>query len=165
MIGAFLSGTTCESLVHKLGRKGPRTTKELLDIATSHASGEEAVGAIFDHLEGKARRDEGAGEGTSNRSTKRKNKKQRSEDSLVAAANCKGGRKPTEDTPNHFEKLLEGPCSNHAFPIKHLLKDYGPYGGSCLEAPTKGSRGKTLPPQRMTPRRRTMTFQRRMAAL
>ena len=24
VIGAFLSGTTCESLVHKLGRKGPK---------------------------------------------------------------------------------------------------------------------------------------------
>ena len=47
VIGAFLSGTTCKSLVHKLGRKGPRTTKELLDIATNHASSEEAVGAIF----------------------------------------------------------------------------------------------------------------------
>ena len=91
MIGAFLSGMTCESLVHKLGCKGPRTTKELLDIATSHASGEEVVGEIFDHLEGKARRDEGTGEGTSNRSAKRKNKKQRHEDSLVAAADCKGG--------------------------------------------------------------------------
>ena len=32
VIGAFLSGMTSESLVHKLGRKGPRTTKELLDI-------------------------------------------------------------------------------------------------------------------------------------
>jgi hypothetical protein len=48
MIRAFLSGTTYESLVHKLGRKHPRTTKELLDIATSHALGEEVVGAIFD---------------------------------------------------------------------------------------------------------------------
>jgi hypothetical protein len=27
VIGAFLFGTTCESLVHKLGSKGPRTTK------------------------------------------------------------------------------------------------------------------------------------------
>ena len=80
VIGAFLSGTTCESLVHKLGRKGPWTTKELLDIATNHASGEEAVGAIFDRSDGKARRDEGTGEGASNRSTKRKNKKQRHED-------------------------------------------------------------------------------------
>ena len=46
---------TYESLVHKLGRKGPQTTKELLDIATMHASEEEAVGAIFDLLKGKAR--------------------------------------------------------------------------------------------------------------
>ena len=55
MIGAFLSGTTCESLVHKLGSRGPWTTKELLDIVTSHASGEEAVGAVFDRTDGKAR--------------------------------------------------------------------------------------------------------------
>jgi hypothetical protein len=37
-----------------------------LDIATSHASDEEAVGAIFDRLNGKVRRDEDADEGTSN---------------------------------------------------------------------------------------------------
>ena len=30
---------------------------------------------------------------------------------------------PTEGAPNHFEKLLEGLCLNHAFPIKHLYKD------------------------------------------
>ena len=35
----------------------------------------------------------------------------------------KGGRKPAKGTPDHFEKLLEGPCPNHAFPIKHLYKD------------------------------------------
>ena len=28
-----------------------------------------------------------------------------------------------EGTPDHFEKLLEGPCSNHAFPVKHLYKN------------------------------------------
>ena len=83
------------------------------------------VGAIFDRLEGKARQDEGASEGTSNHSTKRKNKKQRREDSLVAATDCKGGRKPTEGTPNHFKKLLEWPCPNHAFPVKHLYKGCG----------------------------------------
>ena len=83
------------------------------------------VEAIFDRLEGKARRDEGAGEGTSNRSAKRKNKKQRREDSLMAGADHKGSWKPAEGTLNHFEKLLEGPCPNHAFPVKHLLKDYG----------------------------------------
>ena len=74
VIEAFWSGTTYEFLVHKLGHKGPRTTKELLDIMTSHASGEEAVGAIFDRPKGKPKRDEDAGEGTSNRSNKKKNK-------------------------------------------------------------------------------------------
>ena len=74
MIGAFLSGTTCESLVHKLGCKGPRTTKELLDIATSHALGEEAIGTIFDRLKGKAKRDEDVDKGTTNRPSKKKNK-------------------------------------------------------------------------------------------
>ena len=53
-----------------MGRKGPRTTKELLDIATSHASGEEEVRAIFDRLKGKAKWDEDASEGASNHPSK-----------------------------------------------------------------------------------------------
>ena len=36
----------------------------------------------------------------------------------------RGGQKPAEGTSEHFEKLLEGSCPNHAFPIKHLYKDY-----------------------------------------
>ena len=79
------------------------TTKELLDIATSHASREEAVGAIFDRSDGKMRRDEDASEGASNRPAKRKNKKQRRDNSLTAAVDRKGGWKPAEGTPNHFE--------------------------------------------------------------
>ena len=47
VISAFLSGTTYESLIHKLGCLKPRTTRDLLDVATNHASGEEAVGAVF----------------------------------------------------------------------------------------------------------------------
>ena len=103
VIGAFLSRTTCESLVHKLGHKGPRTTKELLDIATSHALGEEVVRAIFDRLKGKVGRDEDAGKGASNCPAKKK-KKQRREGSLMAAADRRGGRKPAEATLNHFKK-------------------------------------------------------------
>ena len=41
----------------------------------------------------------------------------------MAAAHRKGGWKPTEGTLDHFEKLLKGPCLNHAFPFKHLYKD------------------------------------------
>ena len=57
IISAFLSGTSCKTLVHKLGCQKPRTTHELLDIATNRASGEEAVGAVFvrDQLAAKAK--------------------------------------------------------------------------------------------------------------
>jgi hypothetical protein len=72
IIRAFLSRTTCESLVHKLGCKGPWTTKELLDIATSHVSSEEVVEAIFDRPKGKAKWDKDASEGTSNCPNKNK---------------------------------------------------------------------------------------------
>ena len=48
IIGAFLSGTHCKTLVHKLGCQKPRATHELLEIATNHASGEKAVGAVFE---------------------------------------------------------------------------------------------------------------------
>ena len=104
------------------------------------------VGAIFDRLGGKARRDKGAGEGTSNCSAKRKNKKQRFEDPLVAATDCKGGWKPTEGAPNHFEKMLEGPCPNHALPIKHLLKDCSLMRRFLSEGSNKGEQGKEPTP-------------------
>ena len=80
-------------MVQKLGCKGPRTTKELLDVATSHASGEEVVGAIFDRLKDKAKRDEDASKGASNHPSKKKNKQWR-EGSLIATADCKGVGSP-----------------------------------------------------------------------
>jgi hypothetical protein len=54
MIRAFISGTTNKALVHELERCKPRTTWELLDLATSHASDEEAVCPIFCKHKGKA---------------------------------------------------------------------------------------------------------------
>jgi hypothetical protein len=48
IVHAFLEGTTCWDLVRELGRSSPVDSNELFDIATSFASGEEAVGAIFD---------------------------------------------------------------------------------------------------------------------
>ena len=77
---------------------------------------------IFDRLKGKAKWDEDADEYASNRPNKKKNQ-QRREGSLVATTDRNGGQKPAMGTQNHFEKLLEGPCLNHAFPIEHLYKD------------------------------------------
>jgi hypothetical protein len=50
---AFLEGTTCRDLVCELGRSPPVDSSNLFDIATSFASGKEAVGAIFDRKKGK----------------------------------------------------------------------------------------------------------------
>ena len=72
IIGAFISRTTCKTLVHKLGRKGPRTTKELLDIATITLPTRMPWGAIFDLTKGgKAKCDEAPDEGTSGRPGKK----------------------------------------------------------------------------------------------
>jgi hypothetical protein len=53
IVHAFLEGTTCRDLVRELRRSPPAYSNELFDIATSFASGEEAVGAIFDGKKGK----------------------------------------------------------------------------------------------------------------
>jgi hypothetical protein len=62
IVHAFLKGMTCRDLVRKLGSSPPVDSNELFDIATSFASGEEAVGAIFDGKKGK-RVDDAVAEG------------------------------------------------------------------------------------------------------
>ena len=56
IVQAFLSGTSYRDLVRELGRNVPTTVVVLLDIATSFASGEEAVGAIFPNNDSKGKR-------------------------------------------------------------------------------------------------------------
>jgi hypothetical protein len=52
IVHAFVEGTTCRDLVRELGRSPPVDSNELFDIATSFASGVEALGAIFDGKKG-----------------------------------------------------------------------------------------------------------------
>jgi hypothetical protein len=47
MINAFSCGMTYEALVHALGCETLRTTRELLDVATQYATGEEVLQANF----------------------------------------------------------------------------------------------------------------------
>jgi hypothetical protein len=61
IVHAFREGTTCRDLVRELGHSPPADSNELFDIATSFASGEEAVGAIFDDKKGKRSDDAPAG--------------------------------------------------------------------------------------------------------
>jgi hypothetical protein len=44
---------------------------------------------------------------------------------LVAAAERKGKKASAEGALDHFEKMLEGPYPNHAYPVKHAYKDCG----------------------------------------
>ena len=32
-------------------------------------------------------------------------------------------KQPHQGLPDHFNKLMDGPCPNHAYPVKHLYKE------------------------------------------
>jgi hypothetical protein len=74
IVHAFLEGTTCGDLVRELRRSPPVDSNELFDIATSFASGEEAVGAIFDGKKGK-RVDDALAEGSKSKEPQQKHKR------------------------------------------------------------------------------------------
>ena len=93
VISGFLSGTTCESLIHKLGCLKPCTTRDLLDIAMNHASSKEAIGAIFSggRDKGKAKReDQDKGPSTQRGKKNRKDHRRPANSLLVAAADYAG---------------------------------------------------------------------------
>jgi hypothetical protein len=104
-------------------------THELLDIASNHADGKEAVVATLNTPQGKGKQVVDHGEGTSSRfKKKKKNEKRCRDDNLVAAVERKVSRpksNPTKPAPSkdHFERLLDTPCLHHEVPMKHSLKD------------------------------------------
>ena len=63
----------CRDLVHELGRNPPFNAIKLFDVATNFASGEEAVGDIFDGEKGK-RKVEAPAEGNKTKSPTKKPK-------------------------------------------------------------------------------------------
>jgi hypothetical protein len=65
---------TCKDLVRELGRSPPVDSNELFGIATRFASGEEAVGAIFDGKKGK-RVDDVPAEGSKSKEPQQKHKR------------------------------------------------------------------------------------------
>jgi hypothetical protein len=70
IVHAFLKGTTCRDLM----RSPPVDSNELFDIATSFASSEEEVGAIFDGKKGK-RVDDAPAEGSKSKEPQQKHKR------------------------------------------------------------------------------------------
>jgi hypothetical protein len=75
--------------VRELGCSPPVDSNELFDIATSFASGEEAVGAIFDGKKGK-RVDDAPAEDSKSKEPHQKNKRARKERSRAARRASKG---------------------------------------------------------------------------
>jgi hypothetical protein len=74
IVQAFLEGTTCRDLMRELGCSPPVDSNELFDIATSFASGEEAVGAIFDGKKRK-RMDDAPAEGSKSKDPQQTHKR------------------------------------------------------------------------------------------
>jgi hypothetical protein len=128
-ISVFQNGTTCTSLIHRLGRRMPRTTRELLDTTSNHVDGKEAVAATLNTPQGKGKQVVDYGEGTSLRfKKKKKNDMRRCDNNFFAAVerktSCHKGN-PTKPTPpkDHFEKLLDVTCPHHEVPFKHTLRE------------------------------------------
>ncbi|KAF8670522.1 hypothetical protein HU200_050542 [Digitaria exilis] len=117
-LAALMGGTKSRILVNRIGKECPKTIKEVLDIATEEAQGEEA------------RRDEPADEAgppDCPEKKKKKKKKERQGDPLDPRdgrhkVNNEMTDPKDDDSPR---QLLEGPCPNHATPIKHKYRECG----------------------------------------
>jgi hypothetical protein len=137
IVHAFLEGTTCRDLMRELRRSLPVDSNELFDIATSFASGEEAVGAIFDGKKGK-RVDDAPAEGGKSKEPQQKNKwgkkgkKPRREareqgrdddgDEALAVDPARRGPQPAPRGPGVFDDMLKKPCPYHKTPVNHTLE-------------------------------------------
>jgi ribonuclease HI len=137
IVHAFLKGTTCRDLVRELGRSPPVDSNELFDIATSFASGKEAVGAIFDGKKGK-RADDTPAEGSKSMELRQKNKRGKKakkprreareqghddddgEDLAVDPA--RRGPRPAPRGAGVFDDMLKKPCPYHKTPVNHTLE-------------------------------------------
>jgi hypothetical protein len=134
---AFLEGTTCWDLMRELGRSPLVDSNELFDIATSFASGEEAVGAIFDGKKGK-RVDDAPTEGSKTKEPQQKNnwgkkrKKPRREaceqgrdddgDKALAIDPARRGPRSASRGPGVFDDMLKKPCPYHKTQVNHTLE-------------------------------------------
>jgi hypothetical protein len=121
------------------------TTKELRSMATQYATSSEATQLLMAPSNGREASSDIAlwdtGEGTKGRRKRRKqrpqedttatndnggNDKQLGGSSMVRIATTAGSSKCQVWPPtDHFEKLLEEACPNHAYPVKHKLRDCG----------------------------------------
>jgi hypothetical protein len=137
IVHAFLEGMTYRDLVRELRRSPPVDSNELFDIATSFASSEEAVGAIFDEKKGK-RVDDAPAEGSKPKEPQQKHKrgkkgrKPRCEacaqgrdddgDEALAIDPARRGPRVAPRGPGVFNDMLKKPCPYHKTPVNHTLE-------------------------------------------
>jgi hypothetical protein len=137
IVHTFLEGTTCRDLVRELGHSPPVDSNELFDIATSFASGEEAVGAIFDGKKGKRTDDTPAG-GSKSKELRQKNKRGKKgkkprreareqgcdddDGEALAVDPARRGPRPAPRGPGVFDDMLKKPCPYHKTPVYHTLE-------------------------------------------
>jgi hypothetical protein len=137
IVHAFLEGTTCRDLVQELGRSPPVDSNELFDIATSFASGEEAVGVIFDGKKGK-RVDDAPAEGSKSKEPQQKHKRGKKGkkphreaheqgrnddgDEALAVDPARWGPRAAPRGPRVFDDMLKKPCPYHKTPVNHTLE-------------------------------------------
>jgi hypothetical protein len=137
IVHVFLEGTTCWDLVRELRRSPPVDSNELFNIATSFASGGEAVGAIFDRKKGK-RVDDAPTEDSKSKEPQQKHKrgkkgkKPRREartqgrnddgDEALAVNPARRGPRAAPRGPSVFDDMLKKPCSYHKTPVNHTLE-------------------------------------------
>ena len=132
VIHAFLEGTSCRDLVRELGRKPPNSLNELFDVATNFASGEEAVGAIFDNKKGKLPGDtpaEGCKPGNPAKRQKKKGlraprapARDDGSEEVNAVDPARKPPRPAPRGPGVFDEMLKKPCPYHRNPVAHTLE-------------------------------------------
>ena len=96
----------------------------MLDLATSHASGEKAVRSIFCKYKGKAPTKPMDEAKDRNQRGKGKKDSWRCRDNeFIAAINRVHKQKTGKLSHVSFDKIVKMPCRNHGYLVKHTLKE------------------------------------------
>jgi hypothetical protein len=156
-VHAFLEGTTCRDLVRELGRSPPVDSNKLFNIATSFASSEEAVGAIFDGKKCK-RVDDAPAEGSRSKEPQQKHKRGKKgkkprreahaqgrdddEDEVLPIAPARKGPRAAPRGPSVFDDMLKKPCPYHKTSVNHTLEQCDMLNKYYSHAAAKGGEAK-----------------------
>jgi len=112
------------NIIHELRCSKPQMSRELLDLATSHASGEEAVRAIFFKYKCKAQAkpmDE-----AKDRNQRWKGKKdswRRGDSEFVTVVHRVHKQKTGKLNHISFDRIVKLMCCNHGYQVKHTLEE------------------------------------------